>query len=175
MISIWIINSGSIDGRAGLAVVRPQLLANAAEVHKTVDQPHHVTVGHVRLEAEALKQRPLCHPPLTHYQPTSNCLMQLNQDFRRTSSPSFSTQSGRKQTPSISAHICAPQKQTGAGAGLCSPEALLSSNSGMRRPFLNPSSAAAISTAMNLMAISFPQQGRDNAAVLVCAVGSRVG
>lgn len=71
--------------------------------------------------------------------------------------------------------ICASLKQAGTGAGPCPPEALLFSNSGLRRPFLNPSGPAAICTAMNLMDISSSQQGRNNAAMLVCAVGLRVG
>jgi hypothetical protein len=40
---------------------------------------------------------------------------------------------------------------------------------------LNPVSLPAKATVMNLMAISTSQQGRSDAAVLVRAVGSRVG
>ena len=45
--------------------MRPQI----RQVDETVDPAKHVIVGDVPLEAEAVKQRLLHHPPLAHHRP----------------------------------------------------------------------------------------------------------
>ena len=54
-----------------LAVVRPQMLANARQVDEPVDRAQQMIRRDVILEAEAVKQRLLHHRPLAHHQPVS--------------------------------------------------------------------------------------------------------
>src|SRR5208282_4110787 len=56
--------------------MRPQI----RQVDKTVDLAKHVRVGDVPLEAEAVKQRLLHHPPLAHHRP--NLLFQREENQR---------------------------------------------------------------------------------------------
>jgi hypothetical protein len=80
-------------GPSHIAVIGPQMRPQIRQVDETVDLAKHVIVGDVPLEAEAVKQRLLHHPPLAHHRPN---LLPLN---RRESAPatpikrSFSTKS----------------------------------------------------------------------------------
>jgi len=58
-------------GAAGLAVIGPQVLAQARQIHEPVDPPQQVIVRDVALQAEAVKQRLLHHRPLAHHRPAS--------------------------------------------------------------------------------------------------------
>jgi hypothetical protein len=62
--------------------VRPQI----RQVNETVDLAKHVIVGDVPLEAEAVKQRLLHHPPLAHHRP--NLLLPKEENQRQASQSS---------------------------------------------------------------------------------------
>ena len=57
--------------------MRPQI----RQVDETVDLAKHVIVGDMPLEAEAVEQRLLHHPPLAHHRP--NLLFQREQNQRQ--------------------------------------------------------------------------------------------
>jgi hypothetical protein len=59
------INRGAPD----IAIVRRQMRPNFGQVDETVDPAQHMTVGDVPLQAEAIEQRLLHHPPLAHHRP----------------------------------------------------------------------------------------------------------
>ena len=85
-----------IDRRsARIAVERPQLLADAAEVHEPVDRPQQVIARHVTLEAELVEQRRLVGLALAHHGLGSRCQTTVNQRLRLrpSATASFSTQS----------------------------------------------------------------------------------
>src|ERR687898_572358 len=91
-----------IDRRsARIAVERPQLLADAAEVHKPVDRPHQVIARHVPLEAELIEQRRLVGLALAHHGLGSRCQTTVNQRLRLrpSATASFSTQSALSGPP----------------------------------------------------------------------------
>ena len=50
-----------------LAIIRPQMLANAAKVNGPVNRAQQVILRHMALEAEAVKQRLLHHCLLAHH------------------------------------------------------------------------------------------------------------
>ena len=55
----------------GLAVVRPQMIADARQIDEPVDRAQQVIRRNMILEAEAVKQRLLHHRPLAHHRPVS--------------------------------------------------------------------------------------------------------
>ena len=59
-----------IDRRpSDVAVIGPQMRPQIRQVDETVDLAKHVIVGDMPLEAEAVEQRLLHHPPLAHHRP----------------------------------------------------------------------------------------------------------
>ena len=54
-----------------LAIIRLQMPPDLRKVYKTVDLAKQVIVRDVPLEAEAVKQRLLHHPPLAHHRENS--------------------------------------------------------------------------------------------------------
>jgi hypothetical protein len=62
-----IISSGSIEGR--LAVVRLKMRPQPGQIDEAVDLAQQVTIRDMSLEAEAVKQRLLHHPPPAHQRP----------------------------------------------------------------------------------------------------------
>ena len=60
-------SSGSIRGPPRLAVVGPQVLADAGEIDEAVDRAKKVIGRHMPLEAEPVEQRRLLGRPLSHH------------------------------------------------------------------------------------------------------------
>jgi hypothetical protein len=56
-------------GPPHVAIVEPQMRPNLRKVDEPVDLAKQVIVGDMPLEAEAVEQRLLHHPPLAHYRP----------------------------------------------------------------------------------------------------------
>src|SRR3954454_9914423 len=80
-----------------MAVERPQLLADVAEVHEPVDRPQQVIARHVPLEAELVEQRGLIGLALAHHALGSRRQTTVNQRLRPrpSATASFSTQSAQ--------------------------------------------------------------------------------
>src|ERR1700722_2571251 len=66
-------------GPADVAVVGPQVCATLGQVDEPVDLAQDMIVGHMPLEAEAVEQRLLHHPPLAHHRPNLLHLAEGNQ------------------------------------------------------------------------------------------------
>ena len=56
-------------GPPDVAIVGPQMRPNLGQVDEPVDLAKQVTVGDMPLEAEAVEQRLLHHPPFAHHRP----------------------------------------------------------------------------------------------------------
>src|SRR3954469_1350838 len=98
-----------IDRRsARIAVERPQLLADVAEVHEPVDRPQQVIARHVSLEAELVEQRRMIGLALAHHGLGSRCQTTVNQrlSLEPSATASFSTQSTPSRRYSqLDAHV----------------------------------------------------------------------
>jgi hypothetical protein len=78
-------------GPAGVAIVGPQLLADAPEIDEPVDRPQQVIRRHVPLQAEPVEQLRLIRLALAHHRPGSHCPAGVNQRLRTNATESFST------------------------------------------------------------------------------------
>src|SRR3984957_13299405 len=79
------INRGTPD----LAIVGAQMRSNLGQVDEPVDLAQQMTIGDVPLEAEAVEQRLLHHPPLAHHRPTLLLQREENQRLAPRSSRVF--------------------------------------------------------------------------------------
>jgi hypothetical protein len=58
---------GGFPPDSDVAVIGPQMRRNGRQVDEPVDLAQHVTVGNMPLQAEAVEQRLLQHPPFAHH------------------------------------------------------------------------------------------------------------
>jgi hypothetical protein len=56
-------------GSSHVAVIGPQVRPQLAQIHEPIDPAQRVIVGDMPLNAEAVEQRLLHHPPLAHHPP----------------------------------------------------------------------------------------------------------
>src|SRR5277367_5446465 len=66
-------------GPSHIAVIGPQMRPQIRQVDETVDLAKHVIVRDMPLEAEAVEQRLLHHPPLAHHHESPRFIEKLNQ------------------------------------------------------------------------------------------------
>ena len=76
-------------GSAHLAVVRLKVSPNVRQIDEPIDLAQHVTAWDVPLQAEAIEQRFLHHPPFAHHRPISRRPGEVNQDAATLSSGVF--------------------------------------------------------------------------------------